>query len=120
MLSPFDRLHAGQLPPVKKQQIPFDKFKNGACLKEIVRQASDSAIIRVAWAIRDGGPWLDALMAYLETTRDEVIDVLAHRLPLVHAYAPEGTYLMWLDCRPLGLDDAALQAQAAAGALPER
>ncbi|MCZ6992508.1 hypothetical protein OH407_24570, partial [Salmonella enterica] len=56
-------------------------------------------------AYRDGGPWLDALMAYLETTRDEVIDVLAHRLPLVHAYAPEGTYLMWLDCRPLGLDD---------------
>lgn len=60
-------------------------------------------------AYRDGGPWLDALMAYLETTRDEVIDVLAHRLPLVHAYAPEGTYLMWLDCRPLGLDDAALR-----------
>ncbi|WP_051079108.1 MalY/PatB family protein [Methyloversatilis thermotolerans] len=60
-------------------------------------------------AYRDGGPWLDALMRYLEATRDEVINTLAHRLPRIHAYAPEGTYLMWLDCRALGLDDAALR-----------
>lgn len=60
-------------------------------------------------AYREGGPWLDALMAYLESTRDEVVDALARRLPRIHAYAPEGTYLIWLDCRSMGLDDGALR-----------
>jgi cysteine-S-conjugate beta-lyase len=60
-------------------------------------------------AYRDGGPWLDALMDYLETTRDEVIDTVTHRLRGIHPVAPEGTYLLWLDCRGLGLDDDALR-----------
>jgi hypothetical protein len=50
---------AGQLPPVKQEQIPFDKFKNKAQLRQIVRQAAGSAIVEVAWAIRDGQPWRD-------------------------------------------------------------
>ena len=60
-------------------------------------------------AYRDGGPWLDALMAYLETTRDDVMDRIARTLRGIHPVAPEGTYLMWLDCRGLGLDDSALR-----------
>ena len=60
-------------------------------------------------AYRDGGPWLDALMGYLETTRDETISHITHAMPGIHPVAPEGTYLMWLDCRGLGLDDSALR-----------
>lgn len=48
---------AGQLPPVKEQAIPFDKFRFKATLRQIVRQAEGSAIVGVAWAIRDGKPW---------------------------------------------------------------
>lgn len=48
---------AGQLPPVKQQQIPFTRFKHSATLREIVRQAKGSAIVDVAWAIREGKPW---------------------------------------------------------------
>lgn len=48
---------AGQLPPVKQQQIPFAKFKRQATLRQIVRQAEGSAIVSVAWAIREGKPW---------------------------------------------------------------
>lgn len=50
---------AGQLPPVKQTQIPFGKFKRQATLRQIVRQAEGSAIISVAWAIREGKPWRD-------------------------------------------------------------
>ncbi|MDD5364243.1 MAG: PatB family C-S lyase [Gallionellaceae bacterium] len=60
-------------------------------------------------AYRNGGPWLDALMAYLAETRDFVLDFVAGNLPGIVAVKPEGTYLIWLDCRGLGLDDAALQ-----------
>lgn len=47
----------GQLPPVKQEAMPFDLFKNTARLREIVRQASESAIVTLAWAIRDGKDW---------------------------------------------------------------
>lgn len=61
-------------------------------------------------AYRHGDAWLDALMAYLAQTRDFVLDFAAGRLPGIRAIAPEGTYLIWLDCRGLGMDDGALQA----------
>lgn len=48
---------AGQLPPVQKKPIPFTKFRRQAALRQVVRQAEDSAIIKVAWAIREGNPW---------------------------------------------------------------
>ena len=57
---------------------------------------------------RAGGPWLDQLMAYLQRNRDYVVDAVS-RLPGITTFAPEGTYLMWLDCRELGLDDAGLK-----------
>lgn len=58
---------------------------------------------------RYGGPWLDDLMAYLQNNRDFVLNAINTRLPGIQAWAPEGTYLMWLDCRRLGLGDAALK-----------
>ncbi|MDY6815750.1 MAG: PatB family C-S lyase [Pseudomonadota bacterium] len=57
---------------------------------------------------RAGGPWLDQLMEYLQGNRDFVIDAI-DRLPGITTFRPEGTYLMWLDCRELGLDDAGLK-----------
>ncbi len=58
---------------------------------------------------RHGGPWLNDLMAYLQKNRDFVLETVNARLPGIQASSPEGTYLMWLDCRNLGLDDAALK-----------
>jgi cystathionine beta-lyase len=60
-------------------------------------------------AYRGGGPWLDALMRYLADTRDAVMAFADAQLPGIRAVQPEGTYLIWLDCRALGLDDAALR-----------
>lgn len=60
-------------------------------------------------AYRTGSDWLDALLLYLAATRDFVRDFLAQRLPRIRMIEPEGTYLLWLDCREMGLDDAALK-----------
>jgi len=57
----------------------------------------------------DGGEWLDQLMVYLQANRDVVVEQVATRLPGIRVAEPEGTYLMWLDCRELGLDDAGLK-----------
>ncbi|AFP32645.1 MalY/PatB family protein [Marinobacter sp. BSs20148] len=58
---------------------------------------------------RHGGPWLDQLMDYLQANRDFVVNQVSQRLPGINVSAPEGTYLMWLDCRALGLDDTGLK-----------
>ena len=58
---------------------------------------------------RHGGEWLDQLMVYLQGNRDFVLEQVAKRWPGIRVSAPEGTYLMWLDCRDLGLDDAGLK-----------
>jgi cystathionine beta-lyase len=56
-------------------------------------------------AYRDGGPWLDALMRYLEANRDYLADYVRRELGGITMGTPEGTYLAWLDCRPAGLGD---------------
>jgi len=50
-------------------------------------------------AYRDGQPWLDALLRYLEANRDFTVEFVGRRLRGVHVAPPEGTYLAWLDCR---------------------
>jgi cystathionine beta-lyase len=47
--------------------------------------------------------WLDQLLFYLEENRDFMIDFLNTHLPEIKVIKPEGTYLVWLDCRKLEL-----------------
>jgi cystathionine beta-lyase len=58
-------------------------------------------------AYAEGGPWLDALVAYLATNRDALGDLLARHLPGVTWHRPEATFLAWLDCSALGHGDPA-------------
>ncbi|BCB27804.1 aminotransferase [Sulfurimicrobium lacus] len=60
-------------------------------------------------AYRDGEAWLDALLVYLRDSRDFVAAYLAEHLPGIRLIQPEGTYLLWLDCRELGMNDAELK-----------
>ena len=53
--------------------------------------------------------WLDAAMAYIEANYRYMAEALAERVPQVSLVKPEGTYMVWLDCRRLGLDDAGLE-----------
>ncbi|MDK9556120.1 PatB family C-S lyase [Marinobacter sp. M216] len=58
---------------------------------------------------RDGGAWLDDLREYLQANRDYVEEAVNGRLSRIRVSAPEATYLMWLDCRELGMTDAELK-----------
>ncbi|WP_028552758.1 MalY/PatB family protein [Paenibacillus sp. UNC451MF] len=55
-------------------------------------------------AYREGAEWLDEMMVYVKENLDYAIDYLAKHLPQVKPLRPEGTYLLWIDCRELGLD----------------
>ncbi len=60
-------------------------------------------------AYRGGEDWLDSLMRYLAANRDFVSDYLTRNLPYIRLIQPEGTYLLWLDCREMDLNDEALR-----------
>ncbi|MEJ3746000.1 aminotransferase class I/II-fold pyridoxal phosphate-dependent enzyme [Actinomycetes bacterium KLBMP 9797] len=66
-------------------------------------------------ALRDGGPWLDALLAGLDENRRLLAELLATRLPAIGYRPAPGTYLSWLDCRALGLGDDPAAAFLARG-----
>jgi cystathionine beta-lyase len=58
-------------------------------------------------AYRDGCPWLHQLVGYLDGNRRALAQLLADALPDVDLHVPEATFLAWLDCAALGLDDPA-------------
>ena len=70
---------------------------------DLVRAVNIFGYVATLAAYRDGQPWLDELLRYLEANRDFVADYVRDRLPGVAMARPEGTYLAWLDCRGAGL-----------------
>jgi cystathionine beta-lyase len=75
-------------------------------------------------AYREGLPWLNTLMPYLADTAAMVTEKFATEAPQIKLIEPEGTYLLWLDCREMGLDDGELKDffvnQAKVGLSPGR
>ncbi|MBS1212932.1 MAG: aminotransferase class, partial [Proteobacteria bacterium] len=71
--------------------------------------ANPFSIVAFEAAYRGGEAWLDSLLAYLAETRDFVRRFLLDHLPAIRLISPEGTYLLWLDCRELKLTDEELQ-----------
>ncbi|MDP4098008.1 PatB family C-S lyase [Paenibacillus sp. P96] len=55
-------------------------------------------------AYREGAEWLDALLVHVRGNMDYVRDFCQQHLPEVKAWRPEGTYLLWMDFRALGLE----------------
>ncbi|MEU5039919.1 MalY/PatB family protein [Streptomyces griseorubiginosus] len=71
--------------------------------EEVGHGPSHVGVLAHTAALRDGGPWLDALLDGLDDNRRLLAGLLAEHLPAVR-YAPgQATYLAWLDCRALGL-----------------
>lgn len=60
-------------------------------------------------AYKHGAPWLDAMLAYVQANRDWVVDFFQQYLPQISITPAQGTYLLWLDCRNLQLNDKQLK-----------
>lgn len=56
-------------------------------------------------AYKYGEEWLEALLPYLQKNRDALIQFIREEIPELNVVTPEGTYLVWIDCRKLGLSD---------------
>lgn len=60
-------------------------------------------------AYTHGHGWLEELMQYVQGNIDLVVSFCSEHLPLIKPVRPEATYMIWLDCRGMGLDGAGLQ-----------
>lgn len=67
------------------------------------------SIVAFEAAYRHGHDWLNAVLAYLQANRDFAIDFLAQHCPRLRATVPQGTYLLWLNCQQLGLNNQQLR-----------
>lgn len=74
-----------------------------------VSAANPFSIVATEAAYQDGADWLDALLEYLAKNLDWLTAFFNTQLPKIHIKPIEGTYLLWLDCRELGLNDRALR-----------
>ena len=48
-------------------------------------------------------------MAYVQSNLNFVINYFSDNIPMIKPLVPEATYLVWLDCRKLGLNKARLK-----------
>ena len=52
-----------------------------------------------------GRDWLDGLLEYLTMNRKYIFDFLKTNIPEIKMHLPEGTYLAWLDCSDLKVQE---------------
>ncbi|HSI44337.1 MAG TPA: PatB family C-S lyase [Methylotenera sp.] len=92
-------------------------ISNALKRKAIAQVFADSAtsatnpfsIVAFETAYSDCSDWLDEMLSYLKDTRDFVASYLSNHLPQIKLIPAQGTYLLWLDCRNLGMTDAQLK-----------
>jgi len=66
-------------------------------------------IVALQTAYEEGEEWLDQLLDYLHGNLDFLMEYVEKNIPQIKVIKPEGTYLVWLDFRPLGMDPLSLE-----------
>jgi cystathionine beta-lyase len=74
--------------------------------EEVSHGPSHVAIIAHTAALNSGRQWLKDLLTGLEKNRNLLDQLISSKIPSVSWTPPQGTYLGWLDCRKLEIDEA--------------
>ncbi len=60
-------------------------------------------------AFNEGEEWLEQLLEYISGNFDFIHDYCAKNIPQIKPLMPDATYLVWLDCRDLGMTNEELR-----------
>ncbi len=71
-------------------------------------EATMFAPVATIAAFKNGEPWRKEMLAYLEGNINFLIDYCKENIPQVKPVRPQASYLVWLDCRDLGLSQPEL------------
>jgi len=76
-----------------------------AAMAGLVSGVNVLGLVAAAAAYREGGEWLEQVLAYLQTNYRFVRQFVAEHMPGMRVIDLEGTYLAWLDCRHTPIAD---------------
>ena len=68
------------------------------------------SLVAMETALNEGEEWLDQLLAYLSDNIDFVVEYCRKHIPSIKPVRPDATYLVWLDCRDLQLNQEELNS----------
>lgn len=83
--------------------------KFNAARKGIQAGPNVFGLVALEAAYRHGDDWLGQILDYLQGNLDFLIDYFTGNIPRIKVIVPEGTYLVWLDCRELGMSPQELR-----------
>lgn len=72
-------------------------------------QLNTMGLIACQAAYEKGAAWLEELKDYLKGNLDFLRSFLKENIPQITLVEPEGTYLVWLDCKALNLNEKELE-----------
>ena len=90
--------------PNEKYRKKFHEFTH----RHQINKVNVFTIAAIEAAYRDGAEWLDELLNYIQGNVNLIRNHLQKNDTRVSLIEPEGTFLVWLDFRDLGLDANAL------------
>lgn len=85
-----------------------DKFYSYLKANEFDEPTIFSPIATIAAYGDEGFEWRRQMLEYVERNIEYIADYCDSRLPGIRAVKPEASFLVWLDCRGLGLDHEGL------------
>lgn len=66
-------------------------------------------LVSLEAAYNHGSEWLEQLMTYVKNNLETLESYIESEIPDIEVMRPEGTYLVWIDCRKLGLSSKELE-----------
>jgi cysteine-S-conjugate beta-lyase len=90
--------------------IPNKKLRDNFSdqLAGIVPGPNVFGLVAMEAAFRYGDEWLTQMLDYLDGNLKFTLDYFTKNIPKIKVIKPQGTYLVWLDCRRLGMDNQSL------------
>jgi cystathionine beta-lyase len=91
--------------PNRELKQKFDRF----WMRLDIHRNNCFSLVAVEAAFTHGAEWLEQLLRHIESNMRYVQEYLRRRIPEITVELPESTYLLWLDCRKLGMQDPELR-----------
>lgn len=80
-----------------------ERFYGWLEANELNQPALFAPIATIA-AFKHGEEWRKEMLRYVENNIEFVIDFCSKEMPLIKPWRPQASFLVWLDCRALGLN----------------
>jgi cystathionine beta-lyase len=90
--------------PNKKLRKDFANMRTG-----LVPEPNLFGYAAMEAAYRHGDEWLEQILDYLQANLEFMLDYFEQRIPRIKVIKPQGSYLVWLDCRALNMDNEELK-----------